>query len=148
VYRVVDTHAHLSDLEDLRTALERARGAGVCAIIAVSANLKTGLRTLEIAEEYPGYVYPAVGLHPTEIGPDYHEDLMFIEARAGDCVAVGEVGLDFWRRRGEPSKGEEENYTVVDVRYNEEGVMEEMVIQCLRCKSEIRLIGFIELMEA
>ncbi|RLI30866.1 hypothetical protein DRO56_05795 [Candidatus Bathyarchaeota archaeon] len=47
-----------------------------------------------------------------------------------------------------PDDIEEENYTVVDVRYNEEGVMEEMVIQCLRCKSEIRLIGFIELMEA
>ena len=108
LYRVVDTHAHLSDLEDLRSALERARGAGVCAIVAVSADLETGLRTLEIAEEYPGYVYPAVGLHPTEIGPDYHGDLMFVEARAGDCVAVGEVGLDFWRRRGEPSKGEEE----------------------------------------
>lgn len=108
MYRLVDTHAHLSDLEDLEASLRRARDAGVYAIVAVSANMETSVRTLGIAEEQPGYVYPALGLHPTEIREDYQEALMFVEARIGGCVAVGEAGLDFWRRRGEPSKGEEE----------------------------------------
>lgn len=46
-----------------------------------------------------------------------------------------------------PDDVSEENYTVVDVVYNKKGLMEEMVIQCLKCKSEIRLTSFIELME-
>ena len=115
MYRLIDTHAHLSDLKDLEAALQRARDAGVYAIVAVSADLKTSVRTLGIAEDHPGYVYPALGLHPTEIGEDYQEALMFVETRIGGCVAVGEVGLDFWRRKGEPSKGEEERLRQVHV---------------------------------
>lgn len=47
-----------------------------------------------------------------------------------------------------PDDVSEENYTVIEIKENKEGLMEEMTIQCLRCKSEIRLIGFIELMES
>ena len=44
-----------------------------------------------------------------------------------------------------PDDVSEENYAVVDVKYNQEELMEEMTIQCLNCKSEIRLTGFVEL---
>ena len=108
MYRLIDTHAHLSDLEDLEAALQRALDAGVYAIVAVSANMETSVKTLRIAEEHPGYVYPALGLHPTEIGADYQDVLTFIEEKIKNCVAVGEVGLDFWRRKGEPGKTEDE----------------------------------------
>lgn len=47
-----------------------------------------------------------------------------------------------------PDDVSEENYTMVEVKENKEGLMEEMIIMCLRCKSEIHLIGFIELMES
>lgn len=46
-----------------------------------------------------------------------------------------------------PDDVSEENYTVVEVKENEDGLMEEMTIQCLKCKSEVRLIGFLELKE-
>jgi TatD DNase family protein len=108
MYRLIDTHAHLSDLEDLEGSLQRALDAGVYAIVAVSANKETSVRILRIAEEHPRYVYPALGLHPTEIGTDYQDALKFIGEKTENCIAVGEIGLDFWRRRGEPSKSEEE----------------------------------------
>ena len=47
-----------------------------------------------------------------------------------------------------PDDLSEESYTVIGVKENGEGFMEEMTIQCLQCKSEIRLIGFIELKES
>jgi len=108
MYRLIDTHAHLSDLENLEGSLQRALDAGVYAIVAVSANKENSVRTLRIAEEHPRYVYPALGLHPTEIGADYKDALTFIEEKTKNCVAVGEIGLDFWGRRGEPSQSEEE----------------------------------------
>jgi Tat protein secretion system quality control protein TatD with DNase activity len=39
--RLVDTHAHLSDLEDRKGVIERAREAGIEAIVAVGGNLQT-----------------------------------------------------------------------------------------------------------
>ena len=46
-----------------------------------------------------------------------------------------------------PDDISEEVYTVIDVKENKEGLMEELTIQCLKCSSEIRLIGFLELKE-
>ena len=46
-----------------------------------------------------------------------------------------------------PDDISEEVYTVIDVKENKEGLMEELTIQCLKCRSEIRLIGFLELKE-
>jgi len=46
-----------------------------------------------------------------------------------------------------PDDVSEEVYAVTDVKETEEGLMEEMTVQCLRCKSEIRLMGFLELKE-
>lgn len=96
--RLIDTHAHLSDLEDMEGVVRRAREAGVEAVVAVGANLRTCAATLLWAEAFPGYVHPALGLHPTEwADDDVAGTLLFIEERIGSCVAVGEIGLDYWR---------------------------------------------------
>jgi len=47
-----------------------------------------------------------------------------------------------------PNDTSEESYTVVDVKSDGDDLMDEMVVQCLRCGSEIRLVGFAELREA
>ena len=39
--RIIDTHAHLSDLDDVEGVVRRAQEAGVDAIVAVGANLET-----------------------------------------------------------------------------------------------------------
>ena len=72
--RLMDTHAHLSDLEDREGVIERARGVGIDAIIAVGGNLETSRATLSWADDYGGYVHPALGIHPTEwMGDDVDE---------------------------------------------------------------------------
>ncbi len=95
----MDTHAHLSDQEGMGGVITRARQAGVESIIAVGANLETSKATLRLAHSYRGYVYPALGIHPTEWTDDHlPTSLRYIEEHIDDCVAVGEIGLDYWHR--------------------------------------------------
>jgi TatD DNase family protein len=99
MYRLVDTHAHLEEIPDLASALAAARVAGVAAIVAVGSDAASNARILDIARRYPGFVYPAFGLHPNNLSPGGLTDAMgFIAAHAGDAVAIGEVGLDYHRR--------------------------------------------------
>lgn len=92
----IDGHAHLSELKDLDRAIDEARRHGIRAIIGVGMNLRSNRRTLDIAEQYPGFVFPAVGYHPWEIRQGEIEDtLSFVEAHIDRCIAIGEVGLDY-----------------------------------------------------
>ena len=103
--RLIDTHAHLDEFDEMESIIERAREAGVDAIIAVGANMRACRLTLQWADAYPGYVYPALGVHPTEwFEEDVEETLRFVEKQLNRCVAVGEIGLDYWSREARKSK--------------------------------------------
>ena len=102
MYGLIDTHAHLDEVEDLDRKLEEAREAGVVAVIAVGSGEQSNVRTLEIAQEHHGLVYPALGLHPWELGSlqasGIADSLRFIEQNISAAVAVGEIGLDYDKR--------------------------------------------------
>lgn len=102
MFEVIDTHAHLDEIADLQAALKDARNVGVTAIIAVGSNHRSNQRILEICLEHPAIVYPALGLHPWELGnlePHHIEStLKFIEEKTGGVVAIGEIGLDYDKR--------------------------------------------------
>jgi len=99
---LVDTHAHLDEVEDCDSVIGRARLAGVAAIIAVGQELSSNIKTLELAEDYQGFVYPALGLHPWAIGSldmaQIEENINFISNNLHRAVALGEVGLDYDKR--------------------------------------------------
>lgn len=102
---LIDTHAHLSDLGDMDGVIERAKKVGIEAIIGVGANLATCKKTLEWADAFAGYVYPALGIHPTEWSEDGNASTTrFIEEHIDDCLAVGEIGLDYWDRNAKKNK--------------------------------------------
>ncbi|MDP6510404.1 MAG: TatD family hydrolase [Dehalococcoidia bacterium] len=97
--RLVDTHAHLDDVPDLPSVLDKAAGRGVMAVVAVGSDMESNRKTLEIAGLYPGRVFPALGLHPWELTNGGEAvaglALAFIEENISRVVAVGEVGLDY-----------------------------------------------------
>jgi TatD DNase family protein len=99
---LVDTHAHLDEMEDCDAAIERARLADVAGIIAMGQDLSSNNKTLELAARYPGYVHPALGLHPWAIGSldtaRLEENINFIADNLHRTVALGEVGLDYDKR--------------------------------------------------
>ncbi len=100
--KLIDTHCHLDEIENLDSVLEEARKAGVTGIIAVGINYETNLRVLELAEKYSDLVFPALGLHPQELpemdNARVERTLSQIEEHINKAVAVGEIGLDYHKR--------------------------------------------------
>ena len=45
MHRLIDTHAHLDELQNLDSMLEAARTAGVIAIVAVGSNRQSNMET-------------------------------------------------------------------------------------------------------
>ncbi|MGQ9584768.1 MAG: TatD family hydrolase [Anaerolineae bacterium] len=98
---LTDTHAHLDApafSRDLEGVLARAQEAGVRAIVLPGLNLESSRQVIALAHRYPG-LYAAVGLHPHETRTLTARGLTELESLAGDpsVVAVGEIGLDFYR---------------------------------------------------
>ncbi|MGQ9693886.1 MAG: TatD family hydrolase [Thermodesulfobacteriota bacterium] len=94
--KIIDTHVHLDELRDCPQALERAKEAGVKAIIAVGMDILSNKKIMELSAQYPNFVYPTLGLHPWRISVDkIEENLDLIRKEAGRCIALGEIGLDF-----------------------------------------------------
>jgi TatD DNase family protein len=97
--QIIDTHAHICDPvfdEDRSQVLERAREAGVAAIIAVGENLADARKNIALSESH-SILRPAAGLYPTILDMDEAEKMHdFIRKMRTRLVAVGEVGLDFW----------------------------------------------------
>ena len=100
---MIDTHSHIygpefaSDIDDVVT---RAREAGVKRILLPNINLDTISPMLSLCDSYPGYMYPMLGLHPTDVGSGFNRQLdamwrILADDRAR-YIAVGEVGLDFY----------------------------------------------------
>ena len=93
---MIDSHAHLNEIEDVEGALARAQEAGVTGIVAVGMDIASNRATLELSRQFPHLVYPAVGYHPWSVTPEGREDnLAFIREHLSQCVALGEVGLDY-----------------------------------------------------
>jgi TatD DNase family protein len=105
---LVDTHAHLCDPvfdRDRGPVLEAAAGAGVGAVIAVGEDLDDARRNLELAHRHKS-IRPAAGLYPTMLDLGMASALVdFIQQNRSRLVAIGEVGLDYWKVK-EPGERE------------------------------------------
>jgi len=103
----VDVHAHICDPgfdKDRAEVLERARRAGVDAIIAVGENLADARKNIELAGKYP-MLKPAAGLYPAHLDLNQAGEMAdFIRQNHSSLAAIGEVGLDYWVVKEAPEK--------------------------------------------
>jgi TatD DNase family protein len=91
----VDSHCHLQSLGDPEGGIERAREAGVAAMICVGTDLETSRQAVELAARHDD-VRPTVGLHPHDASRLPAEwDALDALADADGVVGVGETGFDF-----------------------------------------------------
>ncbi|HET9115450.1 MAG TPA: TatD family hydrolase [Gaiellaceae bacterium] len=95
---MIDTHAHLTSLDDADEAITRAADAGLTTILTVGTSVEDGRRALELADRHEG-VFAILGIHPHEAGTATDADLAELrELHAHPkAVAVGETGLDWFR---------------------------------------------------
>ncbi len=104
---LVDTHAHLCDPvfdADRDLVLERARAAGISAVISVGENLEDAEKNLRLAEQHP-MIRPAAGLYPTFLDLELAEKMRaLIRNNRNSLAAIGEVGLDYWMVKDESGR--------------------------------------------
>lgn len=106
--RFIDTHTHLFDEafhKDLPEVIKRAQQAGMIRALLPCINLPTWQDMMKVCKDYPLLCQPMLGIHPTEIGPFYHQDLQkmhtMLTENTTSYVAIGEVGLDFYWDRSQ-----------------------------------------------
>jgi TatD DNase family protein len=102
---LVDTHAHLNAEEfdkDREAVIGRAVAAGVGAIIDIGSDLDSCRKSVALARR-PG-LYATVGIHPHSARhmAKWVGEIETLAASPG-VVAIGEIGLDYYRNLSEPS---------------------------------------------
>ena len=104
---LVDTHCHLyfdSYEADLEEVLDRARQAGVKRILTPGIDLESSRAAVDLADRIEE-IYTAIGIHPNDLAawrPETISELRKI-AQHPKVVAIGEIGLDYYRTRSERS---------------------------------------------
>ena len=102
---LIDTHAHLTFPDfasDLDGILARAAEAGVTRVITIGTTVESSRRAVALAEKCAN-VFAAVGIHPDnamEAAPGFIDELRAL-AKSPRVVAIGETGLDYFRRTPE-----------------------------------------------
>ena len=105
----IDTHCHLDfpDFEhDREVVIKRAQAAGVKYLINVSSGVSSNVKTLELSRSFP-LIFSALGVHPHEaesVDKVILDRIKSMAANSKKVVAIGEVGLDFYRNISNPDK--------------------------------------------
>lgn len=98
---MIDTHTHLylpqfdNDRADvIKRSIES--GVDICLMPNIDKNSVDAM--LDMCNKYPKICYPMLGLHPTSVYDDYHQqiDYLFSLCNQYPFIAIGEIGLDFY----------------------------------------------------
>lgn len=103
---IFDTHIHLNDkkiYENLDFYIQDALNKGVKKFLCVGYDLESSKIAIEIANKYHE-VYASIGIIPTEY-KQYNDDsinsLRKLMDKSNKIVAIGEIGLDYYREKEE-----------------------------------------------
>jgi len=101
--KLIDTHAHLDFpefIDDIPSIISRSNKSGIETIITIGIDIASSRKAASLAESYPE-IYSSAGLHP-------HGAAILNDSKLGEfrqlllkdrVVAVGEIGLDYFRDR-------------------------------------------------
>jgi TatD DNase family protein len=97
----IDTHAHLdfdSYNEDREIVIQRAIENNISAIITIGTNIESSEESIILSGKYAA-LFAAVGIHPSDCLETTEQDYTHLEELAQNekVVAIGEVGLDYYR---------------------------------------------------
>lgn len=99
---MIDIGLNLSNPQfdaDRDAVVQRARDAGVEALILTGTDLAESRAAAELAQRWPGYAFSTAGVHPHDARhwDEHSADTLRQLAASPQVVAIGECGLDFNR---------------------------------------------------
>ncbi|MDY0253016.1 MAG: TatD family hydrolase [Tenuifilaceae bacterium] len=98
---LIDTHTHIFASEfnhDRAQTIERAKAEGVGGMVMPNIDSKSVDDLLSTAQQFPGYCFPCMGLHPTSVKDNFEEELRVVDAHLArqKFFAIGEIGIDLY----------------------------------------------------
>lgn len=101
----IDTHAHLTDdaFDGVKFDEDffKSEGFKVSKCITVAYNLDSLRKVIDLANAYDN-IYGEIGIHPDD-ADDFCDEVVSIikeASKSGKIVAIGEIGLDYYRKEG------------------------------------------------
>lgn len=99
---MIDTHCHIDDpqyADGLPDFLALQQAGGVEAMLVPGVDASSIESVGRLADAYPDYLFPALGLHPENIHDDWQQQLEQIRSELfaphRRYIAIGEIGLDY-----------------------------------------------------
>ncbi|KPL12037.1 MAG: hydrolase TatD [Bacteroides sp. SM1_62] len=98
---LIDTHTHLflpEFKEDRSRVVSDAVEKGIVKMLLPNVDDTTTDSMLSLADEYPGYCLPMIGLHPTSVDESFRQKLDSIREMLGTRKfwGIGETGIDLY----------------------------------------------------
>ena len=98
---MIDTHSHiyLEDFDaDRDEVIRRAKETGVSEILMPNIDVESIEAVLRVEDDYPGYCYSMMGLHPTSVGKDFEKQLNEVSRQFDKkkFIGIGEIGIDLY----------------------------------------------------
>ena len=97
-FRLIDSHAHLDDGrfdKDRAAIIARCFEEGI-GVVTIGADLASSREAVRLAGRHRG-IWATVGVHPHDAKTVSPDVLTEIETLAANAVAIGEIGLDYYR---------------------------------------------------
>lgn len=97
---VIDSHIHLDQYLELDKQIENWHANGITQVIAVSNDLPSSYRTLELQLKHPEMIKVCVGFHPEYPLPtqqDVKEWEQLVKTERKRIVGIGEIGLPHYQ---------------------------------------------------
>ena len=107
-----DTHCHLQSFfqkQELEAVLHRAEDVGVNKMVTVGTSSDDWEQYGVLARSYPEKIYYSAGLHPGYVDENWAVSLLGLKncwKKEPFPVALGEIGLDYFRLPSNPEKAE------------------------------------------
>jgi len=105
---IIDSHCHLQDPKfdgEHEAVVQRAREAGVSTLVVVGYDVESSRSAVHLAESSDN-VYAAVGVHPHDAKTltPFDVNALVRLTEHPRVVAIGEIGLDFYRNLSPPDR--------------------------------------------
>jgi TatD DNase family protein len=99
-YKIIDAHSHIWSKEfdaDRTTIIQDGIHNNVHGIVEVGCDLQSSMKALELSKQY-SFISSVAGLHPHDANKfEIEKKKLFQLAASNSFVAIGEIGLDYYR---------------------------------------------------